>query len=289
MSQTTKMLSGQSKMADLSEIIHIGVVHYSPLTTRKAHLRALNLEFPDLNWTTERDIPSHSNYRFVDEINLMTEFQFAAGLRLNSFSQQHSRFASSQIIKLLKFGSKFSKRARMSILGALPQKKPLPHHWYEVSLMHIEALERGVSSDKDWILILEDDAIIQEHFLSSLEVVTKISKIDKVWINLNDGTGPNLFKNKSDTPIDFQGFYKVLPPTTRCTVAYLVNRELAVEILKELSSHGIPNWIPIDFTLDAIIKKLKVLCIWQDPACVLQGSSNGNYESNLKKMPVSDS
>lgn len=272
-----------------NQSLYIAVVHYSPLTARKEHLHSLNNQFPKLAWVTEKDIPpkSKSKYRFVDEINLVTEFEFAAGLRLNSFSQAHSRFMSRLIIRALKFGSKFSKRAENSILGALPPKKPLPAHWYEVSLMHIEALERGIQSEKDWILILEDDAIIQKNFTQSLQVIARFSNHDKVWINLNDGAGPNLFQNKSDKTIGFEGFYEVHPPTTRCTVAYMLNRELAIEIRNELRSHGIPNWLPIDFTLDAIIKKLRVKCIWQDPACVLQGSSNGNYESSLKKLPTS--
>jgi len=276
-------------MPSLGQSLHISVVHYSPLTSRKEHLHSLSNQFPELVWVTEKDLPpkSKSKYRFVDEINLVTEFEFAAGLRLNSFSQTYSRFVSSQIISVLKFGSKFSKRAKNSILGALPPKKPLPAKWYEVFLMHIEALEGGVKAKKDWILILEDDAIIQKNFTKSLQVISRLSNQNNVWINLNDGAGPNLFKNKSDKPIGFEGFYEVRPPATRCTVAYMLNRELAIEILNELYFHGIPNWLPIDFTLDAILKKLKVNCIWQDPACVLQGSSNGNYESSLKKLPIS--
>jgi hypothetical protein len=276
-------------MANLYQLLHLEIVHYSPLITRKKSLETALIQhkFTEINWTTEKDISTQTSNKFVftDEINFVSESDFAAGLRLNSFSQQFSRLTSSRIISVLKFFSKFNNRAKTSIQGALPGKKPLPNHWYEVSLMHIEALQRGIDSGKNWILILEDDAIIQDNFMTSLRIIERPPRAKHIWINLNDGVGPNLFKSKSDKSLDFLGFYLVNPPMTRCTVAYLVNRELAIQILDELSVYGIPNWVPIDFTLDAVIKKHKVTCIWQDPACVFQGSSNGSYESSLKKLP----
>lgn len=252
---------------------------------RKKNLEQLELYFPALEWITENDIPllNESDIKFVDNINLMSEFDFASGLRLNSFSQKYSRRVSSLIIKILRIGARFSNRARSSILGALPQRRPLPNHWNEVSLMHMEALKHGIASGKEWILVLEDDAIIQNNFMDSLESIAYLDSEPKTWINLNDGNGPNLFKHKSDRELNFGGYYKIKPPMTRCTVAYLVNKELAREIINEFRVHGIPNWVPIDFALDAILKKHDVNCLWQDPACVLQGSSNGNYQSNLQQ------
>ena len=273
-------------MIDVASCIHVSVVHYSPLTLRKQTLSALEQDFPNLNWVTEKDILAKgtAKYRFEKEIRLTTEFDFAAGLRLNSFSQHFSRRKSQALVSILKLLGKFHTRAAKSILGALPAKKPLPQNWREVALMHIKAIEMGIQSGKPWILVLEDDAIIQANFLDSLQVVEKLSTNSKVWVNLNDGLGPNLFKNKSDRLIGFHGFYQVNPPTTRCTVAYLIDQSLAVAILNELEVYGIPDWIPIDFTLDAIVKKLSINCFWQDPACVLQGSSNGNYASNLQQF-----
>ena len=277
-------------MSNLNPDIFIGVIHYSPLTERKQHLNHLVDFFPELEWITERHIPDikKSQYRFVEEINLMKEIDFAAGLRLNSFTQQYSRSMSKFIIELLKFISRFNTRAKSSIMGSLPQRKALPSHWHEVALMHLEALERGIAANKYWILVLEDDAVIQENFTSTLQDLSKFPKHDRVWINLNDGVGPNLFTKKSDSPLAFGGFYRIKPPMNRCTVAYLVNRNLAMEILNEFKLHGIVNWIPIDFALDSIIKKLKVNCFWQDPSCVLQGSSNGKYKSNLQPYRLSN-
>ena len=270
--------------------IFIGVVHYSPLMERKQQLNHLESSFPELEWITEKDIPEIQNsmYQFVEEINLMKELDFAAGLRLNSFTQHYSRPISELIIKILKIASRFNKRAKSSIMGSLPQRKALPLHWYEVALMHIEAIERGIAANKDWILVLEDDAVIQANFASTLRDLARMPRHERVWINLNDGIGPNLFTNKSDIPMRFGGFYQIKPPMTRCTVAYLLNRNLAIEILDEFKLYGIVNWIPIDFALDAIIKKLKVNCFWQDPASVLQGSSNGRFKSNLQEYRLNN-
>ncbi len=265
--------------------VFIGIVHYSPLVERKKNLEELEKEFPELEWITEKAVQNNREYEFefVHELKIMSEFDFASGLRLNSFSQKYSRRTSDFIVKLLRIGSKFIKRAESSILGSLPQKRPLPKHWGEVSLMHLEALKRGLASNKEWILVLEDDAIIQKNFVDSIEDLDKFSSHDKTWINLNDGTGPNLFKHKSGPELNFGGFFQVTPPMTRCTVAYAVNRELAREILYQFKLYGITDWIPIDFAFDSILKKMKAKCVWQDPASVLQGSSNGNYLSNLQQ------
>ncbi len=272
-------------MPNVNSDVFIGIIHYSPLMERRQHLNHLVSSFPELQWITEADIPStqDSQYRFVQEINLMREIDFAAGLRFNSFTQKYSRSVSQLIIKLLKLSSRFSKRAKSSIMGSLPQRKALPSHWYEVALMHLEALERGIATNKKWILVLEDDAVIQENFVDTLQNLIKLPHHHRLWINLNDGVGPNLFIKKSDTAMPFGNFYQIKPPMTRCTVAYLVNRTLAVEILDEFKVHGIINWVPIDFAIDAIIKKLNANCYWQEPSSVLQGSSNGKYKSNLQE------
>jgi hypothetical protein len=102
-----------------------------------------------------------------------------------------------------------------------------------------------------------------------------------IWINFNDGVGPNLFKTKSDQKGDEQGFFRITPGSTRCGVAYVVSQAFATNLLAHLEEFGIPNWIPIDLILDAFVKETKSLCYWQEPASVLQGSSHGNYSSNF--------
>lgn len=272
------------KDIQINDDFFIGIVHYTPLKDRRHNLEVLGQDFAHLGWITEHDI-DQKRFHFINDISLTTELKLAAGLRLNSFTQKYSRAFSRVIIQILLFCSRFSIRAKSSILGALPKRKPLEPKWQELILMHLKAIEIGLKSNKEWIVVLEDDSIIQANFKSTLSQLSQLSRFEKVWINLNDGAGSNLFKKKFDYSLGFGGFFKITPPMTRCSVAYVMNKNLAHSILKEFELYGVPNWLPIDFCLDAIIKKLKVDCFWQEPSSVVQGSSNGTYISNFGKIP----
>ena len=50
------------------------------------------------------------------------------------------------------------------IMGSMPKTDKLSASLLEVSCMHARAIRRGFNSNSEWILILEDDAILCDNF-----------------------------------------------------------------------------------------------------------------------------
>ncbi len=271
--------------------IFLAVIHYSPLKDRR---KFLEKELPrdlDAHWITEGTITEEPIFKLTFNRSSLgiPLIDVASGFRHNSFTQKYSRRISGWITHSLKFCSKYIKRAESSLLGALPPQIDSHTKFQELKLMHFTALHKGVLSGKDWIVVLEDDAVLTEKFRDSLNFLQTLNTKDTHWINFNDGKGPNLFKTKSDPKGDALGFYKLSIGSTRCGVAYAVNVKYAIQILGKLKTYGVPDWIPIDLIFDAILKDSNASCYWQDPASVLQGSSNGVYQSNYQTLRTNES
>ena len=271
--------------------VFLAVIHYSPLKDRRKFLEERLPRDLDANWITEESIIEEPNVKLsFNSLSLgIPLIDVASGFRHNSFTQMYSRRTSSWIIHILRFCSKFMKRAESSLLGALPPQVKSHTKFQELKLMHFTALHEGVLAGKEWIVVLEDDAVPTERFRDSLNFLQTLNTEDAYWINFNDGKGPNLFKTKSDPKSDALGFFKLSIGSTRCGVAYAVNMEYANQILDRLKTFGVPDWIPIDLIYDAILKDSDAACYWQEPASVLQGSSNGFYQSNYQKLRSNES
>ena len=164
--------------------------------------------------------------------------------------------------------------------GSLPPKTPLPESWQEVQLMHITALKKGIISKSKWILILEDDAVPNHGAFKLITDITKNINSFNTWINLNSGAG--LMRTKSDSEPDLYGLFKVKPASTRCSVAYMVSRDLALRMINLIDEHGVPSWLPIDLIYQALLRKSKATAYWQDPPSFVQGSEDGSYKSTFE-------
>ena len=98
-------------------------------------------------------------------------------------------------------------------------------------------------------------------------------------MNLNSGA--NLTRTSSDPKPDKFGLFRVIPAGTRCAAAYLVSKDLAIEILSLIEKFGTPTWLPIDLVYQAALRKTKAKAYWQEPVSFLQGSEEGQFKSNL--------
>ena len=259
------------------------VIHYSKLYKRK-ELISRNLEFTTPIWVTEKDFFEFKESDLNSKNVLgLSSHKLGIGLGINSRSLVYSRRRSYFQAKILSLRSKVEKKPNY-VLGSLPTQKKLMKQWLEVQRMHLTALEKGVGSSDEWILILEDDAVFNSFDLkNSIDHITnKFSPASKYWFNLNSGAG--LAWTKSDPKPDKFGFYRVKPPSVRCAVAYFVSAKLSIEILELIEKYGLPNWLPIDLIYQAAVQKLKAKTYWQDPPSVLQGSESGHFESGFEQF-----
>jgi len=271
------------KSSDLSVLI----VHYSKLVNRKVFLNKIIKENRlKVEWVTENDYESVARHKVKSKKILgISEKKFGMDLGINSRSIIFSRRKARIQGYFLFYRSFIGKRNNTYTTGSLPPRVALPVSWQEVQFMHITALRKGIATKSKWILVLEDDAIpIHGTFNSIYEMANKLN-LPNTWINLNSGAG--LLKTKSDSEPDSYGLFKVKPASTRCAVAYMVSRDLALKMNQIIEMYGIPNWLPIDFIYQALLRKCKATAYWQDPPIFTQGSENGIYQSTFEAFRTS--
>jgi hypothetical protein len=262
--------------------VSVFIVHYSKLIDRKNYLDKIIINNNiSVDWITEKDYYPFKSTQ-ITEKNIVGISPKILGMDLgvNSrslvFSRRKARFQG-YILFLRSF---ISHKNNLLTTGSLPIKKSLPEPQLEVQRMHMTALKRGIDTNSKWILILEDDAIPTE---GAFEVVNKIAENYEpfnTWINLNSGAG--LKRTKSDPIPDSFGLFQVSPAATRCVTACLISRDLAIKIIELVDKHGLPEWLPIDFILQAALRKAKAQAFWQEPVSFLQGSEEGHYKSSLE-------
>jgi len=265
------------------------VIHYTPLIDRKTYLERHLLSNFELIWVTEKEI-NLNKYKYTLESNVFGVSRKLIGLDqgINSRSLVESRRKAriqGYIYFLLSFIKPISIKYPNLTTGSLNKVLKLERSALEVQAMHFHALELGVESGDSWILILEDDALLNTDVKSAQTIIEQIKsdyKPNKTWIDLNLGAG--LTRTKTDKKIDRNNLFKVRPPTTRCAVAYLISRDLAIEILSLLKVHGVPAWLYIDNLYQVAIRRLKARSYWQTPEIFVQGSENGSYSSNFENL-----
>ena len=170
---------------------------------------------------------------------------------------------------------------RFIATGSIPKFSIMSKNQLELSAMHLQAIRAGLNSNKEWILVLEDDAILNRDFEKEImSILTKYKHKKRIFINLNSGAG--MSRTSSDPKPDEHGIYRVSPIGVRCTTAYLINRETAECLDLLFAEYGIQDWLPIDVHIQIALQKIRAKSYWQDPPLFSQGSEDGSYKSNLR-------
>ena len=259
------------------------VVHYTKLVDRRnSILKIFSKSNFKVEWVTEKNfLKINQTYSDRKTVYGVTKSLIGMDLGVNSrslvFSRRRARFQG--WILLLRSKIEYNKSL---IRGSLPSGAPLSSAWLEVQQMHISALKKGIQSKDDWIIILEDDAIVLNSFQESIQWVNQTFKpTERIWLNLNSGA--DLRSTSSDPAPDLKGFYRVKPASTRCAVGYVVSKKLAFEMIQLIEKEGLPNWLPIDLIFQVLLRALKAKSFWQDPPSIVQGSESGRFQSGFEE------
>lgn len=261
--------------------VPIQIVHYSKLVNRRALVeKYLSKISTQVNWITEKNHTEFSTYSYIAKKPLnMNKKVIGMDLGINSRSMIKTRRRARVEGWLLLLFSYFSQKHPYST-GSLPSKKRLSKSSFEVQCMHLSALKIGLMSASAWIFVLEDDAIPENFTFENVEKIIENLKPKNTWINLSSGAG--LLRTTSDPEPNDLGLFRVRPASTRCSVAYLISKDLATSILNEVVREGLPDWMPIDVFYQAALRKFKAKSFWSDPAVFSQGSETGVFESSLR-------
>lgn len=227
--------------------LKIYIVHYTKLTERKIYLDNLlkdkNIEFEYINEFDQEELNQNNiGHYYKDDEDLFN--------------------TKSKI---------WNKKANKYYVLSNPE--------ISCSIKHIEALRKIGYSNKDFGLVLEDDAIpYKDDYLSQIEkILSKSIKWDALFIG--NGMGEN-FRNKK---ISYKRFFpinniKVSHPATNCLEAYIIKKEVARKIVDSI----LPFNLVIDWELAYQFYKLDLNIHWIKKPIFFQGTKENIYESTLR-------
>lgn len=155
-----------------------------------------------------------------------------------------------------------------------------------IELAHMSIFERGIDSKSEWILILEDDARVDDAAKLAAEIVEFISTINRVcpnltMINLSESFSPSQLGIRHLVQQDkihsrVWNIARAEKHVTNTVCAVLYRRGFLVRLYQELDTIPLEPVIPIDFKINkAILRAGKELPgeTWVcSPAPILQGS-----------------
>lgn len=227
--------------------LKIYIVHYTKLTDRKIYLDNLlknkNIEFEYINEFDQEELNQNNigHYYKDDEGLFKTKSKI------------------------------WNKKANKYYVLSRPE--------ISCSIKHIEALRKIGYSNKDFGLVLEDDAIpYNDDYLSQIEkILSNTIKWDALFIG--NGMGEN-FRNKK---ISYKRFFpikniKVSHPATNCLEAYIIKKEVARKIVDSI----LPFNLVIDWELAYQFYKLDLNIHWIKKPIFFQGTKENIYESTLR-------
>ena len=164
----------------------------------------------------------------------------------------------------------------------------------QLTRKHISAWVDFLESDSDFLLVLEDDALLLEDFesrwLELQELLREFGPSHKVFMCVGGGydlgeMGTSHLANKL---LSDSNAFSFSVPFTNTTVAYLANRELIqgfVELQMNAAGSGMLN---ADFLINSLLMKLNqqetvgaIVCIHTIPAIFDNASLSGKYQSSL--------
>ena len=142
---------------------------------------------------------------------------------------------------------------------------------------HLYALnDFMLNRQEDWILVLEDDAILQSNFNDEINLIINKcpSNIDCIFIG-----GGFYHESVSVTKFTVGNFYYKNHPSTNTTVAYLVKRSFLTTLLDHFTSFT----LPIDYELAYHLKATNAIVAHYIPYLVSEGSKD-KYKSSLASL-----
>ena len=264
----------------MPDLFQTYVIHFSPLEERRKFLES-NLDSSlSVEWITESNfVPGIVHYNLNPNVFSVSPARISMDVRNNGRSMTVSRkraLIEGVLLYLLSSIPKF----RNFRFSSLPDVSELPAAILELGEMHVSALRKALLEECPWALVLEDDAIPKANWVSRVsQIVESEWPKQPIWINLNSGA--DLQPTASDKKHDKLDLFQIKPPATRCSTAYLVNKEYISCFIELVNLYGLPAWLPMDYIFQVANRKLRAKSFWAEPEVFTQGSETGHYLSNL--------
>ena len=264
------------------KISTVYICHYSELKERNFFLLEQFKSWgSSIRWVTEINFNDYKTYSFpTDKKSKIRNSLLSMDLWINFKTFSWSR-RKSKLLAYAYYSISFLQPSLMNSKFGKINEEAMKTPIIEVTKMHLTCLEQGISEGSDWIFVVEDDAIAAVGAMSRVARIARTQKPINSWVNLNSGA--ELRATASDK-IGDSGLFRVKPASTRCAAAYLISADLAQKIIMEASSHGIPDYLPIDFYYQLLLRKFRAKTYWTEPPVFDQGSESGEFLSGLSRF-----
>ena len=162
------------------------------------------------------------------------------------------------------------------VVTTLDFAKPRPLAKGEISVLskHQNALERFLCGNSDYVLILEDDAIIEKGAFKILKDLVNNTSFD--YYDIAGGDGITCKEENLVHMNGIEGEINILQ-ATRTACAYIASRTTALAIVDELQR----IIMPIDWSISVALKKTeqKQQVFWLNKHIITHGSCTGQITS----------
>lgn len=153
-------------------------------------------------------------------------------------------------------------------------------------LKHVEAWRLISKGTRPWGLILEDDAILCDNFLSRFNTyMTEVpDDFDILMINAGCDLHIPIVFIQPDKHIYLRGTHATVwggGGATRCTDGYVISKSCATNLVTLF--HTYPSIsLELDWLMNDFLRKLNAVVFWAEPNLVRQGSQTGLFTSSYE-------
>jgi GR25 family glycosyltransferase involved in LPS biosynthesis len=225
----------------------IYIIHYTKLTERKENMMS-----------------------FLDKLNIPYEF-------INDYDQEDLSYVKEHYYNT--DISEYSRKIEIynSTKYGAPPFRLLNDAEISCTIKHIIALKK-LSEECTNGLILEDDAIPYDYdFIKESNKAIEQAPLGWGAIFLGNGCGDDFIEQKGKYQIS-SDLYKVPHPATNCAEAYIMNKDSAEIVYKNM----LPFQQISDWELACCYWTQNVDVYWRLPSLLFQGSKSGKYKSTLR-------
>ena len=265
----------------LEDLLDIYVIHYTKLIERRTLLER-NLPYvKSVNWITE-DFSEKIPLKFSDSRKVfgISPRLIGMDLGINSRSLTRSRRRAKYEGYQLLFASYLHRRGEELVASQIQNRSRLQDSILDNLKQHMYAIKVGATSQKPFVLILEDDAVPNQDVWIDIEEYLNNAVHKRLLAFI--GSGANLSRTSSDKHIDRYGFFPTGTYCSRTAVATLYSRDVLKQAECLISEFGIPDWMPIDYVIQCLARKMRIKSLWQEPPWFEQGSETGLFRSSLR-------
>jgi glycosyl transferase family 25 len=147
---------------------------------------------------------------------------------------------------------------------------------------HIYVYREMIQNNDDYILMFEDDVVLDENFNQKLN--TYLKELPNDWDMLFIGSGCNLHIPKNEIKKDVFIYKKSHKNgSTRCTDSYLIRKKCAqniINIINNTKNYHISK--PADWWLNDMLRNIDANVYWCEPTIVKQGTQNNIFKSSIR-------